>query len=104
MISRLVARAVAFSNTHAARPDGSTINPVTVINLSNCRAVPDQTPAQLVAYCIDLCPNLQQLVACQPGNGRLKPTLPLSADGALQVLRAAKKHSHVGLSIPFACL
>ncbi|KAK9816334.1 hypothetical protein WJX74_010379 [Apatococcus lobatus] len=95
MVSRLVARAVTFSNTHQPSLDGSTVNPVSIINLSGCRAVPGQTSAQLLAYCINLCPNLQQLIACQPGHGKSEPTLPLSADGALQVLRAAKKHSHV---------
>ncbi|KAK9847789.1 hypothetical protein WJX84_003023 [Apatococcus fuscideae] len=40
-----------------------------------------------------LCPNLQRLMACRPGDGRSKATMPLSADGALQVLRWSKKHA-----------
>ena len=99
MVSRLVTRAVAFSNTHAPRLDGSKVNPIVNINLHGCSAVLGKTPAELLAYCVNACPNLQQLIACQLGNGRAKPTLPLSADGALQVLRAAKTHSHVGGSV-----
>ena len=104
MVSRLVTRAVAFSNTHAPRLDGSKVNPIVNINLSGCSSTaPGKTPAELLAYCVNACPNLQQLIACQLGNGRAKPTLALSADGALQVLRAAKTHSNVGGSVKTSC-
>ncbi len=94
MASRLVSRAVRISNSQQ-RPGSRMINPITFINLAGCSGIPGQSDAQLVAYCIQLCPNLRELQACRTSNGRAKATLPLSADGALQVLRACKTHTKV---------
>ena len=99
MLSRLVARAVWITNSSQPRLDGSTVNPVTCINLAGCSPKPGQSAAQLLAYCIQLCPNLQELVACKVGAIHSTPTLPLSADGALQVLRACKRHLKVKPSL-----
>ena len=98
MVSRLVARAVRISNSHRMTFSNRTINPVTFINLAGCSGIPGQPAGHLIAYCIDLCPNLQELQACRVGEGKCRATMPLPADGALQVLRACHKHQKVSFS------
>ena len=95
MISRLVARAVKISNSRRPMLGNRTINPVTCIDLAGCSSIAGESAAKLIAYCIQLCPNLRELQACRTGDGRAHATMPLSADGALQVLRACNKHAKV---------